>query len=285
MKKSNKQVVKTKMISRIVSELSKYGGEWKTIERVDRELSKMSEKEKKDPLEWQIRYHKHVLKLQEILPKEKKSLLALSKPVQVLEQNLKEIISISPHIGKDLQDLDEGEIVRLTSTTVLTQNERKTLYDERINILNERLKTQRLKLKRSAEGQGEGGSGEDDQRPQTSGKRAKLGKRRRQKLDLPDPISLIGKRVDHSFYVHEEGKKLRSKKVFTGTVIGIARESQDPLYTIFTIRYDVDNGSKDLDDNDDDDEGEEDEEELQTDWNYELLIDYVNGDLKLLEDE
>ncbi len=153
--KSNKQVVKTKTISRIVSELSKYGGEWKTIERVDQELENMSEKEKKDPLEWQIRYHKHVLKLQEILPKEKKSCLVLSKPVQ----NLKEIISISPHIGKDLQDLDEEEIVRLSSTTVLTENERKNLYDERISILNERLTIQRLKLKRSAEGQGEGGLG------------------------------------------------------------------------------------------------------------------------------
>ena len=60
-------------------------------------------------------------------------------------------------------------------------------------------------------------------------------------------------------------------------ILSIVRDSVDPLYTLFRIRYDVDAvGNEDGDDDDYD-------EEIQTDFQYEFMADYMNGDLKIIE--
>ena len=78
--------------------MSKFGGEWKTERQVISELRKLkSEGQKRIALEWQLRYHKSVLKLGEILNAEQKGLLKLTNiSVQQIEKNLIDILNISP---------------------------------------------------------------------------------------------------------------------------------------------------------------------------------------------
>ena len=91
--------------SKIVSELSRYGGEWKNAKVVDEQLAKLkTENQKRTALELQIRYHKNILLAQEILPTEKKKLLKITRvPVNELKNNLKKILTLSPHLELDLQ--------------------------------------------------------------------------------------------------------------------------------------------------------------------------------------
>ena len=93
---------------------------------------------------------------------------------------------------------------------------------------------------------------------------------------MPKPDFLVRKRVEHLFFVQEKGTTWRQRQVFTGTVLNIVCDAIDPLYTLYHIRYDVDDI---INDNDDDEE----EEEIQTDFMYELLVDYLNGDLTIIE--
>ena len=60
-------------------------------------------------------------------------------------------------------------------------------------------------------------------------------------------------------------------------ILSIVRDSVDPLYTLFRIRYDVDAVGNE-------DGGDDDDEEIQTDFQYELMADYMNGDLKIIEE-
>ena len=76
--------------------------------------------------------------------------------------------------------------------------------------------------------------------------------------------------------VQAEGNKRRNKLVYTGTITEIVKEARNPLYTLFRIQYDVDEC-----DNGDDEE--EEEEDIETCFEYELLVDYVNGDLLILD--
>ena len=63
------------------------------------------------------------------------------------------------------------------------------------------------------------------------------------------------------------------KLIYTGTVTGIVKEARNSLYTLFHIVYDVDEC-----------EGEDDEDkEIKTAFEYDLLADYVNGDLLILD--
>ena len=54
------------------------------------------------------------------------------------------------------------------------------------------------------------------------------------------------------------------------------KEAADPLYTLFEIEYDIDGVSND-------DDADDDEEELQTVYHYTLLVDYMTGDLILID--
>ena len=105
--------------------------------------------------------------------------------------------------------------------------------------------------------------------------REEIAKKKKHK-DTPDPNFLAGKRVEHEFLISREGSKRRRRLVYTGTVKKIVRRAKDPLYTLYSIEYDVDNISSDTDSDDND-------EEPLTECNYELLIDYINGDLKVID--
>ena len=91
---------------------------------------------------------------------------------------------------------------------------------------------------------------------------------------MPDPAFLVGNRVEHEFLIKPLGGKRRQRTIFPGIVLNIVKESKDPLYTLYRIRYDVDDMAS-LDDSDD--------EEVQTDFVYELMADYIKGDLKIVD--
>ena len=93
---------------------------------------------------------------------------------------------------------------------------------------------------------------------------------------MPEPSFLIGKCVEHLFWISEQGSKRRKKLIYAGTILKIVNPSKDPLFTLYQIRYDVDNN--------DNDEEESDDEFVQTDWDYELLVDNINGDLSILDE-
>ena len=92
---------------------------------------------------------------------------------------------------------------------------------------------------------------------------------------LPDPMYLVGKRVEHTFMVQVGESQRRKKLIYTGTVSRIVRKSNDPLYTRYEIIYDVDNIPGD---NEDDSE----DEDINNVFQYELMTDYVNGDLMVV---
>ncbi len=71
--------------------------------------------------------------------------------------------------------------------------------------------------------------------------------------------------------------KRRKKMLYPGIILNIVRDSVDPLYTLFRIRYDVDAVGNE-------DGGDDDDEEIQTDFQYELMADYMNGNLKIIEE-
>ena len=77
--------------------------------------------------------------------------------------------------------------------------------------------------------------------------------------------------------IAEEGK--RRKTVFTGTVTRIVRQSNQPLFTLYEIIYDVNQRESDSDSE------EEAEEDVERVFEYELLVDYVNSDLEIIEKE
>ncbi len=93
------------------------------------------------------------------------------------------------------------------------------------------------------------------------------------KPKLPDPQFLVGKRVEHIFLLQKPGRKRRLRTIFPRPVLNIAKELIDPLYTRYRIRYDVHNN---------DDPINSDDEEVETDFEYDLMVDYVNGDIKII---
>ena len=243
-----------------------------------------SEGQKRIALEWQLRYHKSVLKLGEIFYAEQKGLLKLTNiSVQQMKKNLIDILNISPHVSTNLQDLDE-ETIRLTSTMILSAEECQEIFENWVRILAECLNKQREKITKEQTDITNETQVEQDNKDIVTGEKrphktlnAKA-KRKILKSGRPDPSFLIGKRVKHLFWISEQGSKRKKKSIYTGTILKIVKPSKDPLFTLYQIRYDVDNN-----DGDDDDE-ESDNEVVQTDWNYELLIDYMNGDLSILDE-
>ena len=272
----NKKEKEVALKSKIVSEISRFGGEWKSPGMVEMELSKLErENQKRDALEWQIRYHSKVLKTKDYVPKDKrKGLFRLSLETKELKKNLKEILKYAPHL-QDLAAVQTDE-ARITAHTLLTDSEHKRLFDERVSILKERLNKQRENRKEKKKPSDEVETAKESNQNQPTVKKKKKGKQRK---DLPSPGSLIGKRVEHIFMIAEEGKKRRRRTIFTGTIFKIVKEAADPLYTLFEIEYDIDGVSND----DDDDDADDDEEELQTVYHYTLLVDYMTGDLIFID--
>ncbi|KAG1683760.1 hypothetical protein GQR58_009763 [Nymphon striatum] len=215
--------------SNIAAEISQYGGEWKTAKAVRDELAKLgSDSVQRKALETQLRYQKHILWVQEVLPAE----------------------------------------------------DREQLFKERISGLEKRLIAHREKLKQvptsseseyilPIEKQKEVGANRKSADSSAANKKVCTPK-------VPNPQFLVGKRVEHCFMLQKPGRKRRSKTIFTGTILNISKESIDPLYTLYRIRYDVVNA---------DDPDDSDDEEVETDFYYDLMVDSVNGDIKIIESE
>ena len=189
---------------------------------------------------------------------------------------MKEILTLSPHLEHDIQDIDQ-KTIKITGRTILSNEQRQHLFEERVTALNNRLKIQREKIDKNNETSDNCTENTDEEtvgEKTKSQEKATTSWRKSAKIDMPD--FLVGKRVEHLFFVKEKGKTQRQRQVFTGTVLNIVCDAIDPLYTLYHIRYDIDDII-----NDDDDE--EEEEEIQTDFMYELLVDYLNGDLTIIE--
>ena len=88
---------------------------------------------------------------------------------------------------------------------------------------------------------------------------------------MPHPEFLVGQRVEHQFRVVEGGRKGAQNLIFTGTVTKIVKGAQNPLYTLYQIIYDVDEIDS------------EDEEPVKNIFEYELLTDFTNGDLTIID--
>ena len=158
-----------------------------------------------------------------------------------MEKNLIDILNISPHVSTNLQDLDE-ETIRLTGTTILSAEEWQELFENLVRILTEHLTKQKEKISKK---QTDITNKENDKQVEhedivTSEKQphkslnAKA-KRKIFKSGMPDLSFLIGKHVEHLFWISEQGSKTRKKLIYTGTILKMVNPSKDPLFTLYQI--------------------------------------------------
>ena len=134
--------------SKIVSDLSKYGNEWKNEDDMKRFLeSANTEAEKVNAVQVQIRYHKHILGTDTAMGKEGKNLFKLSNiGLEQLCENLKKIISQSPSY-EFLDEIRLSSTERISGATILSREKRKELYEQRVAILKDKLEKEREKDK------------------------------------------------------------------------------------------------------------------------------------------
>ena len=122
--KKGKEVRNVVSRAKMVTEISRFGHEWRTcteIEEKYKQLESMSEK--KAAVTAQIRYHKIVLNTHKILPKDKMHLFVIKgNTIIQLKNNLKEIVANSPHY-EHLANIYDDE-TRITGLTMLTSAER-----------------------------------------------------------------------------------------------------------------------------------------------------------------
>ena len=90
--------------------------------------------------------------------------------------------------------------------------------------------------------------------------------------EVPDPCCLVGKHLEHELSFLRGGAQKQQGLVDTWTVKRMVKRAKEPLF----ICYNIGNNSSDTDSEDNDDQ-------LLTEWNYKLLINYVNGDLKAID--
>ena len=251
--RKDKEVKAVVRKSKVVAEISQYGNEWKSVKEMDLFSEKCaSEGEKRKALEAQIRYHKVVLNTDKLFAKEKGHLFKISgKNSEELRSSMREILESSPHY-EYLADVNERETSRITGATVLSQKERKELYQVRVKALQEKLDVERRRRLKEKEMEEEFGEEdidvESDSSSNLGGKRrdtikgdSKRAKRKCKGLEsVPHPEFLVGKRVEHEFFIKEAGKKRRNRLVYTGTVTRIIKRGAVPIYTQYEIIYDVD---------------------------------------------
>ena len=60
-------------------------------------------------------------------------------------------------------------------------------------------------------------------------------KRKILKSGMPDLSFLIGKHVEHLFWISKQGSKTRKKLIYTGTILKMVNPSKDPLFTLYQI--------------------------------------------------
>ena len=134
--------------SKIVSDLSRYGNEWKNEDDMKRFLeSANTEAEKVNAVQAQIRYHKHILGTDTVMGKEGKNLFKLTNiGLEQLCENLKKIISQSPSY-EFLDEIRPSSTERISGATILSREKRKELYEQRVAILKDKLEKEREKDK------------------------------------------------------------------------------------------------------------------------------------------
>ena len=95
--------------------------------------------EKKKAIEAQIQYQKAVLRSDKLLSKDKSGLFKVAgNNYDTLYNNMREIIQASPHY-EYLADITDGDTVRITGATILSKEDQKQLYADRVKILKEKL--------------------------------------------------------------------------------------------------------------------------------------------------
>ena len=189
------------------------------------------------------------------------------------------MIKIAPHV-QHLADLD-SDTVRISSASALSKEERQKLYDLRVEAIDKKKEAERKKREDKI-------AAEESLEEETSEVGASTGKRKsgsgrsqrkRQCKDKPEkllePTELVGKRVEHTWKVIEEGSRRAQKFIYLGTVIRIVKYAENKLYTCFEIQYDI--GINE------DEEEDEEEDEPQTIFHLPLLVDYMDGSLELVD--
>ena len=120
-------------------------------------------------------------------------------------------MSLSPVNQTDLQDKDE-DTIRISGTSILDSDRRQELLEQRISILNKKLQRQREKLCNN-----DGESGESAQEVIVGEKRKSLDKgpvcQKISKITMPEPEFLVGKRVEHTFFVSEKNNSQNENDV------------------------------------------------------------------------
>ena len=180
--------------SKVISDISKYGGEWKCSDDVENNLKILkTDGEKKRAIECQIRYYKVVLETNKIIPKEKKSLFVIKdNSLTDLKEHIIEIINLSPHY-EHLADLDDDE-VHITGMTMLDSTEREQLIQSWIEILQEKLQKQRQSFTEMDNEPVADVVSNEGPSPPKRNRRS-----RKEEVELPDPVDLVGKRVEHCY--------------------------------------------------------------------------------------
>ena len=206
-----KRLVKSK--SKIISDITKYGGEWKSRSDVEKYLGECgNDSEAVAAIECQLCYHRVILQAKKILPKDKHDLFVIKgNNLQKLKKNLITIIESSPQY-ESLADVDD-DVVRVTGLTLLTSSERKQLYEERVATLKEKLcsarekRTEKNTVKDTEKSTEKNTEKDTDDVPLRKKRKTKSGS----EVNVPDPSFLVGKRVERTFMIKEKRKKCRKK--------------------------------------------------------------------------
>ena len=121
--------------SKAVAEVTKFGGEWKNGDKMKQALSECaSETAKLNALRAQLRFHRHVLETDKYLADKKDLFRMTNLPIDTMMNNLLQIMNASRHY-EHLADI-EDETVKVTGLTLLSSEERETLYRQRVTALS-----------------------------------------------------------------------------------------------------------------------------------------------------
>ena len=122
--------------SKEFAEVTKFGGEWKNGDKMKQALSECaSETAKLNALRAQLRFHKHVLETDKYLADKKDLFRMTNLPIDtMMNNNLLQIMNASRHY-EHLEDI-EDETVKVTGLTLLSSEERETLYHQRVTVLS-----------------------------------------------------------------------------------------------------------------------------------------------------
>lgn len=174
--------------------------------------------------------------------------------IDELVVNLKRIIGLNPQSTEIYEETTDE--ITLTPYMVIAPDRRRGLFQQQKKALQNKLYAELVKA----------------QRPAAAPKAKK-------DTALPsDPHFLVGKRVEHKFNVVEKdgrSKMLKRNVWYSGIVESIAKLTENIFETVYRVTYDMlDDGSSDC----------ESDEETQSTFEYQLLIDYVDGDLRIVEE-